>query len=64
MVADEVEIYFGSDRIKRYRLFGDIAANSGKHKIICCELSLIVSNPLLSKIKEGVDIFKMEISML
>lgn len=52
----KVLICFGSDRIKRDGLFDRVVAQLKAHDIEYVELGGIVSNPILSKVREGVEL--------
>jgi NADP-dependent alcohol dehydrogenase len=58
--AKHVLVVFGSDRVKRDGLFGDVQASLEKQGITFCELGGVVSNPLLTKVREGVELAKSE----
>jgi len=45
---------YGSDRIKRNRLFDTVVKSLAEHGIEYVEFGGIVSNPLLSKVREGI----------
>lgn len=55
-----VLICFGSDRVKSNGLFGEVIDSLTKQSITYCELGGIVSNPLLSKVHEGIEVAKTE----
>lgn len=54
----KVLLTFGSDRIKSDGLFDTVAASLAAEGIDYVELGGIVSNPVLSKVREGVDAAK------
>ncbi|MWN32785.1 MULTISPECIES: iron-containing alcohol dehydrogenase [unclassified Gilliamella] len=56
--AKKVVILFGSDRIKKSGLFNDITASLRENSIEFTECSKIKSNPVLSKVREGIAIAK------
>ncbi|MWP46322.1 iron-containing alcohol dehydrogenase [Gilliamella sp. Pas-s27] len=56
--AKKVVILFGSDRIKKSGLFDDITTSLRENSIEFTECSKIKSNPVLSKVREGIAIAK------
>ncbi|MBV6848785.1 iron-containing alcohol dehydrogenase [Xanthomonas euvesicatoria] len=52
----KVLISYGSDRIKREGLFDTVTQSLTKHGIEFVELGGIVSNPVLSKVREGIEV--------
>ncbi len=50
----KVLLCYGSDRIKRDGLFATVTQRLAEHGIAFVELGGIVSNPLLSKVREGI----------
>jgi len=54
----KVLLTYGSNRIKKEGLFGDVAASLEANGIAYVELGGIVSNPVLSHVREGVDAAK------
>jgi len=52
----KVLLCFGSDRIKRDGLFETVRQSLDAHKIAFVECGGIVSNPLISKVREGVSL--------
>ncbi|WP_239326220.1 iron-containing alcohol dehydrogenase [Snodgrassella gandavensis] len=56
--AKKVLIVFGSGRIKQSGLFNDITASLRENGIEFTECSKIKSNPVLSKVHEGITIAK------
>ena len=54
--VSKVLLAFGSDRIKRDGLFSTISDSLTKHGIQYVEFGGIVSNPLISKIREGIQL--------
>lgn len=50
----KVLLCFGSDRIKRDGLFATVTQRLAEHGIAFVELGGIVSNPLISKVREGI----------
>ncbi|AZS49762.1 iron-containing alcohol dehydrogenase [Entomomonas moraniae] len=56
--AKKALIIFGSDRIKESGLFDDVTTSLKEHGIEFIECGGIKSNPLLSKVREGVSIAK------
>lgn len=50
----KVLLCFGSDRIKRDGLFTTVTQRLAEHGIAFVELGGIVSNPLISKVREGI----------
>ena len=51
----KVLLTFGSDRIKRDGLFAQVSASLAAHGIAFVECGGIVSNPVISKVREGID---------
>lgn len=51
-------LVFGSDRIKRDGLFDRVATSLKESGIAFSELGGVVSNPLLSRVQDGIDIAK------
>lgn len=49
-----VLLAYGSDRIKRDGLFATVSDSLAQQGIRCVEFSGIVSNPLISKVREGI----------
>jgi NADP-dependent alcohol dehydrogenase len=56
--AKRVLIVFGSDRIKQSGLFDNVTASLREYGIEFTECSKIKSNPVLSKVQEGITIAK------
>ncbi|MWN06574.1 MULTISPECIES: iron-containing alcohol dehydrogenase [unclassified Gilliamella] len=56
--AKKVVIIFGSDRIKQSGLFNDITTSLNQNGIEFTECGKIKSNPVLSKVREGITIAK------
>ncbi|WP_085246741.1 iron-containing alcohol dehydrogenase [Gilliamella mensalis] len=56
--AKKVVIIFGSDRIKESGLFDLVTTNLSKNGIEFTECGKIKSNPVLSKVREGIEIAK------
>ncbi|SCB99298.1 MULTISPECIES: iron-containing alcohol dehydrogenase [Snodgrassella] len=56
--AKRVLIVFGSDRIKQSGLFNDVTTSLRKNDIQFTECSKIKSNPVLTKVREGIAIAK------
>jgi NADP-dependent alcohol dehydrogenase len=56
--AKRVLIVFGSDRIKQSGLFDNVTASLREYSIEFTECSKIKSNPVLSKVQEGITIAK------
>lgn len=56
--AKRVLIVFGSDRIKQSGLFDNVTASLREYGIEFTECSKIKSNPVLSKVREGIAIAK------
>ena len=56
--AKRVLIVFGSDRIKQSGLFDNVTASLREYGIEFTECSKIKSNPVLSKVQEGITITK------
>ncbi|AFL68400.1 iron-containing alcohol dehydrogenase [Sulfurospirillum barnesii] len=54
----KVLLAYGSERIKKDGLFDTVAASLKAHNIAFVELGGIVSNPLLSKVYEGISVAK------
>ncbi|EEZ6654608.1 TPA: iron-containing alcohol dehydrogenase [Escherichia coli] len=54
--VSKVLLAFGSDRIKRDGLFSTISDSLTKHGIQYVEFGGIVSNPLISKVREGIQL--------
>ena len=54
----KVLLCYGSERIKREGLFDTVSGNLADHGIEYIELGGIVSNPVISKIREGVELAK------
>jgi NADP-dependent alcohol dehydrogenase len=52
----KVLLCFGSDRIKREGLFEIVSQSLAKHDVEFVELGGIVSNPVLSKVREGIEL--------
>ena len=50
----KVLLTFGSDRIKRDGLFAQVSASLAAHGIAFVECGGIVSNPVISKVREGI----------
>ncbi|EKO3981530.1 iron-containing alcohol dehydrogenase [Vibrio fluvialis] len=55
-----VLVCFGSDRVKSNGLLGEVESSLAKHGITHCELGGIISNPVLSKVREGIEVAKTE----
>lgn len=55
---NKVLLVFGSERIKKEGLFDTVTASLSANKIEYVELGGIVSNPLLSKVYEGIEAAK------
>lgn len=51
-----VLLCYGSDRIKRDGLFGTVTASLSEQGIDWVELGGIVSNPVISKVREGIEL--------
>ena len=56
----KVLLTFGSDRIKKDGLFDTVVASLAEHNIGYVELGGIVSNPVMSKVYEGIELAKAE----
>lgn len=56
--ARKVLLCYGSERIKREGLFDTVSGNLADHGIEYIELGGIVSNPVISKVREGVELAK------
>ena len=56
--ARKVLLCYGSERIKREGLFDTVSQNLADHGIEHIELGGIVSNPVISKVREGVELAK------
>lgn len=56
----KVLICYGSDRIKRDGLFAKVSQRLAEHGVAFVELGGIVSNPLISKVREGVALARAE----
>lgn len=56
--ARKVLLCYGSERIKREGLFDTVIKNLTHHGIEYIELGGIVSNPVISKVREGVELAK------
>jgi len=56
--ARKVLLCYGSERIKREGLFDAVSKNLANHRIEYIELGGIVSNPVISKVREGVELAK------
>lgn len=56
--ARKVLLCYGSERIKREGLFDTVSQNLADHGIKFIELGGIVSNPVISKVREGVELAK------
>ncbi|ELV2843102.1 iron-containing alcohol dehydrogenase [Enterobacter cloacae] len=54
----KVLLCYGSERIKREGLFDTVSGNLADHGIEYIELGGIVSNPVISKVREGVELAK------
>lgn len=52
----KVLLCYGSERVKRDGLFGAVTASLTEHGIQWAELGGIVSNPLISKVREGIEL--------
>lgn len=52
----KVLLTYGSERIKRDGLFATVAKSLDKHGIACVECGGIVSNPVISKVREAIAI--------
>ncbi|NKR33859.1 iron-containing alcohol dehydrogenase [Klebsiella variicola] len=56
--ARKVLLCYGSERIKREGLFATVSQNLADNSIEYIELGGIVSNPVISKVREGVELAK------
>lgn len=56
--AKRALIIFGSDRIKESGLFNDVTSSLKEHGIEFTECGGVKSNPILSKVREGISIAK------
>lgn len=56
----KVLLCYGSDRIKRDGLFDTVSQRLAEHGVTFVELGGIVSNPLISKVREGVALARAE----
>ena len=56
--VQKVLLTYGSERIKKDGLFDSVVASLKAHNIAFVELGGIVSNPLLSKVYEGIEVAK------
>ncbi|CAD7564502.1 iron-containing alcohol dehydrogenase [Escherichia coli] len=56
--ARKVLLCYGSERIKREGLFDTVSQNLADNGIEYIELGSIVSNPVISKVREGVELAK------
>ncbi|HAS1039514.1 TPA: iron-containing alcohol dehydrogenase [Enterobacter cloacae] len=56
--ARKVLLCYGSERIKREGLFDTVSQNLADHGIEHIDLGGIVSNPVISKVREGVELAK------
>jgi NADP-dependent alcohol dehydrogenase len=56
----KVLLCYGSDRIKRDGLFATVSQRLAEHGVAFVELGGIVSNPLISKVREGVALARAE----
>ncbi len=56
--ARKVLLCYGSERIKREDLFATVSQNLADNSIEYIELGGIVSNPVISKVREGVELAK------
>ncbi|STS90724.1 oxidoreductase YqhD [Klebsiella variicola] len=56
--ARKVLLCYGSERIKREGLFATVSQNLADNGIEYIELGGIVSNPVISKVREGVELAK------
>lgn len=54
--VSKVLLCYGSDRIKREGLFDVVSQSLAEHEIEFVELGGIVSNPVLSKVRDGVEL--------
>lgn len=52
----KVLLCYGSERIKRDGLFDTVTKNLAQHGIAYVELGGIVSNPVISKVREGIEV--------
>jgi alcohol dehydrogenase YqhD (iron-dependent ADH family) len=56
----KVLLCYGSDRIKRDGLFATVSQRLAEHGVAFVELGGIVSNPLISKVREGIALARAE----
>lgn len=56
--VDRVLILYGSDRIKRDGLFGRVTASLGERGIDSEALGGVVSNPLIGRVRDAIDVVK------
>lgn len=56
--AKKALVVYGSDRIKKSGLFDDVANSLREHNIEIVELGGVKSNPILSKVHEGINLAK------
>lgn len=56
----KVLLTFGSDRIKKDGLFDTVIASLAKHNIAYVELGGIISNPVMGKVYNGIELAKAE----
>lgn len=56
----KVLLCYGSDRIKRDGLFATVSQRLAEHGVAFVELGGIVSNPLISKVREGIVLARAE----
>lgn len=56
--VNSVLILYGSDRVKRNGLFGRVATSLEEQGIACAELGGVISNPLISRVRDAIKIIK------
>lgn len=56
--AKKALVVYGSDRIKKSGLFDDVANSLREHNIEIVEIGGVKSNPILSKVREGITLAK------
>ena len=56
--AKKALVVYGSDRIKKSGLFDDVANSLREHNIEIVEIGGVKSNPILSKVREGITLDK------